>query len=110
MATTCLGAAGSRIGLGASILTTGCLGSSGAFIWGTFTISGSFGLGGTTLGLTGSTFFRIGSVRTVSFLLLSMVCVVAAPITTMTKAMTKLITSEVTVDALLCPPVSRTPK
>ena len=41
IATTCLGGAGIMTGLGASILTTGCLGGSGSLMSGTLILGGS---------------------------------------------------------------------
>src|ERR1035437_9233795 len=113
------GAAGMRIGLGWSILTTGCFGNSGIFTLGmtilgssTLASSGSgFGLGGAIFGLTGSGFFwTTGSVSTVSLFVSSMICLGARLSTMTTNAMATLTSSEVTVEALLWAPVSRTPK
>ena len=69
------------------------------------------GFGGMTLGLMGSIFLiGIGAVSSVSFSLLSMVFLVAAPTTTITKASSTLIATAVIVDVLLWAPSFRTPK
>src|SRR5438105_4899775 len=117
IATTCFGGAGASTGFGVSIFTTGFGGSgaliSGSLIFGgsTFAICGT-GLGGTIFGLGRSGFFSaIGMINCVILRLFWIVSLVAAALRiTITHAATQLTTSEVTVDVLLWPPVSRTPK
>src|SRR5438270_10178650 len=105
------------MGFGASIFTA-VFGGSGTLMSGSFIFGGStfasIGLifGGIILGFGRSGFFSvIGITSSVTRLLCSIVCRVAAALMiTMTQAATQFATREVTVDALLCLPVSRTPK
>src|ERR1017187_8357163 len=119
MAMMRLGGAGVRIGLGSTIFTIGCFGNSGGLIWGTvifgvsiFTISGSFGLGGRTLGLTGSGFFcTTGTTNSVSMWLFWIACLAAAALRTMmTNPAIELMNSDTNSEPLLWAPASRTPK